>query len=143
MFVDTIAIICIVGRNSCLAIVTQSPERLQAQAYIYTSASIASLAAQHLSVASTSLAVQPADFVTQATLAAIAAGSGLMPDADHENARFSRSLKPVTTVIASALSGVFGHRGVVHSLLGCAVFTALMYAVGLNMLVTAGSRASY
>lgn len=68
------------------------------------------------------------DTATWLTGAVVTAGAALAPDLDHPGASSaSNSLKPVTSVLSQAVSVVsFGHRKLTHSLLGTAIFAALM-----------------
>jgi len=57
---------------------------------------------------------------------ALAMGSSLLPDMDHPKSVFGRMIYPVSGII----SGIFGHRGITHSIFAVAVIIVSMFYFG-------------
>lgn len=73
----------------------------------------------------------PPDPLSVLAGALAAAGAAMLPDLDHPQASISRSLGPVTYLMARAVAAVSGgHRQATHSLLGLLV--GVVVAVGLS-----------
>ncbi|MDR2896567.1 MAG: metal-dependent hydrolase [Propionibacteriaceae bacterium] len=69
---------------------------------------------------------------TQVVAVLLAAGGALYADLDHHNGTISRTLPPVTTLLARVVSAISGgHRNGTHSLIGILGFTVAGWGVSL------------
>lgn len=69
----------------------------------------------------------------------VTAGAALLPDADHHSATISRSLPPVSSLLARAIAAISGgHRQGTHSLIGIAAFSFLAGLLATPRIEVAG-----
>ena len=70
---------------------------------------------------------------------AFAFGGSLLPDIDHPASWVGRRSRPLST----AISRVFGHRGVTHSVLAAVAFMALLNQRGYSSIIVSAASVGY